>query len=296
MSITLPRRPDDGHKGTFGTVLVVGGCDDVDSMMLGGPAFSALGALRSGSGRCVLATPKQVLAEALGAAPSATGLPLAEDESAIDRIRVAAREVQAEVVGPGFGRSGWAVAIVRDRLASTGPPLVLDADGLNALARCPEMVPGERALVLTPHPGEYQRMAMAFELSPSVAGKTDDERTTAASTLAGHTGGTVVLKGDRTVVSDGLRSWVCEVGSVSLATAGTGDVLSGVLGGLLAQPSENDVFENAVLGVWLHAMAGDLWSSRHGDRGLLAADLAAAIPDVLQECVSGRRALPAVQS
>ena len=79
MTIALPPRPADGHKGTFGTVLVVGGCDDEVGVMLGGPAFAALGALRSGAGRCVLAMPRSILAEALSVSPSATGLPLAAD-------------------------------------------------------------------------------------------------------------------------------------------------------------------------------------------------------------------------
>jgi hydroxyethylthiazole kinase-like uncharacterized protein yjeF len=294
MTMELPRRPLDGHKGTFGTVLVIGGCNDSDSMMLGGPAFAAMGALRSGAGRCVLATPAGVLAEALSVVPSATGVPLSNDSSALESIHVAAQHVQAEVLGPGLGRSPLVGDLVRARLAAVGPPLVLDADGLNVLTDDAAMTFGSRSLVLTPHPGEYARLADTFGLP--AAGDDDEHRIVAAASLAQRTRGVVVFKGDRTIVSDGRRAWTCDVGSVVLATGGTGDVLSGVIGGLLAQPSNNDAFANAVLGTWLHARAGDLWASRHGDRGLLAAELAAAVPEVLRECIMGHCELPDVPS
>ncbi|MCH2148524.1 MAG: NAD(P)H-hydrate dehydratase [Phycisphaerales bacterium] len=294
MTIELPRRPGDGHKGTFGTVLVVGGCNDSDSMMLGGPAFAALGALRSGAGRCVLATPAGVLAESLRVAPSATGLPLQDDSRAADRLHEAAGDVDAEVLGPGLGRSASAVDVVRSRLEADGPPLVLDADGLNVLAEHVDMTIGTRIRVLTPHPGEYMRLACAYGLPD--AGGDDASRTLAAGALARQTGSVAVLKGSRTIVSDGVRHWICEVGSVVLATAGTGDVLAGIIGGLLAQPSKNDAFANAVLGTWLHAVAGDLWASRNGDRGLLAAELASTVPEVIHACTTGHRELPDVPS
>ena len=294
MTIELPRRPDDGHKGTFGTVLVVGGCDDSDSMMLGGPAFAALGALRSGAGRCFLAAPAAILAESLSVAPSATGVPLHDAPSAIQRLHDATQQIDAEVLGPALGRSPSAVDVVRSRLATDGPPLVVDADGLNVLAEHADIASGSRTRVLTPHPGEYARLACAYGL-PS-AGDGDESRTQAAAALATHSRCIVVLKGSRTIVSDGKRHWMCESGSVVLATAGTGDVLSGIIGGLLAQPANNDAFANAVLGTWLHASAGSLWASRQGDRGLLAAELAFAVPEVLHACTMGHCELPDIPS
>ena len=292
MTPTLPHRPADGHKGTFGTVLVVGGCSDSNSMMVGGPAFAALGALRTGAGRCVLAVPSAVLAETLSVAPSATGLPLAED--AIESIHGVALDVQAEVVGPGLGRSTSAVTIVRDRLGADGSPLVLDADGLNILAAHPGMPRGSRPLIVTPHVGEHARLASAFDLSD--AGDDDVGRSSAAIAMADRLDAVVVLKGHRTVVADRQRAWVCTVGSSVLATGGTGDVLAGTIAGLLAQPSDNDCMESAVLGVWLHALAGERWKLHHGDRGLLAGELAAEIPAVLHECTAGGSPLPDLSS
>lgn len=287
-AVALPPRPVDGHKGTFGTVLVVGGCDTSTSLMVGGPAFAALGALRSGAGRCILATPRSMLAEALTVAPSATGLPLdAEIEQAVSQLDASRAAVQSRVVGPGLGCSAWSEAVVASQLGLDGPPLVLDADGLNLLAARPAMLmEGSRSMILTPHPGEYARLADAFNLP--AAGEDDASRRTAAAALAKRLGGVAVLKGRGTVASDGERTWTCEAGSVALATAGSGDVLAGLLAGLLAQVDEGmDLLATAILGTWLHAVAGERWASSHADRGLLAAELAEAVPGVIEGCRTG---------
>ena len=292
MTIALPPRPADGHKGTFGTVLVVGGCDDEVGVMLGGPAFAALGALRSGAGRCVLAMPRSILAEALSVSPSATGLPLATDAGeAMTQLQEAGASMQAEVIGPGLGQSPWAASILEARLAGPGPPVVLDADGLNLLAQDAGVLrSSKRDMILTPHPGEYARLAEALGLP--AAEQDDASRREAAETLATESGAVVVLKGARTIVTDGSRTWICDVGSAVLATAGTGDVLAGLIGGFKAQSAECECFESAVLGTWVHACAGERWAASHADRGLLAAELAEAVPGVLEACRRGDLDLP----
>jgi len=259
-------------------------------VMLGGPAFAALGALRSGTGRCVLAMPRSILAEALSVSPSATGLPLAADAGeATTQLQEAGDSMQAEVIGPGLGQSPWAASILRARLASPAPPVVLDADALNLLAQDAGVLrSSERDMILTPHPGEHARLAETLELPE--AGQDDASRREAAEALATETGAVVVLKGARTVVTDGSRTWTCDVGSAVLATAGTGDVLAGLIGGFRAQDAGS--FESAVLGTWVHACAGERWAASRADRGLLAAELAETVPEVLEACRRGDLDLP----
>ena len=197
--------------------------------------------------------------------------------------------MQAEVIGPGLGRSPWAASLLEARLADSGPPVVLDADALNLVSEDARILrSSERDMILTPHPGEHARLAESLELP--MAGQDDASRGEAARTLAIEAGGVVVLKGDRPVVTDGDRAWTCDAGSAVLATAGTGDVLAGLIGGFRAQGAGS--FESAVLGTWVHACAGERWSASHADRGLLATELAEAVPGVLEACRNGELDLP----
>ncbi len=263
----LPPRPDAAHKGNFGTVTVIGGC----TTMIGAPAFCASAALRIGAGRARLAVPADIMTAALTLEPGATGLTLPEDTGAarraLDESDPAARSVLA--VGPGWGRSGAHA----DRLASwlAGPrPIVLDADGLNALAAHAAPAPrSARPLILTPHPGEFRRLAAAAHLDDD---PTDPARRPgAALALARVHGAIVVLKGHRTVVTDGEHLYTNGSGNAALATAGSGDVLTGTIAGLLAQSMAP--FDAAALGVYLHGAAADAWAAVHGPRGLTAATL-----------------------
>lgn len=288
----LPRREPEGHKGTFGSVLVVGG-HAANPVMLGGPALAARAALRSGCGLCTLAMPEPLLAQALGVASSATGCALPVDPQghllasaaaeALDPVIARARSV---VVGPGLG-GGFAVQQLVLRLAATVEvPLVIDADALNALAATPDFAADLRApIVLTPHPGEFTRLAdaLAMELDPVDPSR----REHAAGALAARLGCVVVLKGSRTVVSDGVRAWICGAVEPALATGGSGDALSGVLAGLAAQFARVDarqplaLFETACLAVQLHADSAARWAARHGHAGMLAEEIADGIPDAM---------------
>jgi NAD(P)H-hydrate epimerase len=168
-------------------------------------------------------------------------------------------------------------------------PLVIDADAINALAGLPDFGRDLRAqAVFTPHPGEYRRLAETLGLDADPARA--ESRPAAAEALARRLGCVVVLKGAGTVVSDGLDTWTNASGNVALATAGTGDVLTGVIAGLVAQyggAGGLSLYDCARLGVRAHGLAADRWSADHGDTGLLAEELLDELPHVMAELRTG---------
>jgi NAD(P)H-hydrate epimerase len=293
MTIRVPPRSASGHKGTFGTVCVLGGQAAPPRVMIGAPALAASAALRSGAGLAVVAAPAPVLPAAMIIAPGATGLALPVDDARalcaaevatlLDRHRVS---WDCLAVGPGWGAGAPQQQILVRLLAAGDIPMVIDADGLNALAGVRDFAQEiQGPAVLTPHPGEYRRLAAALDLDPE-PGDEDEARCAAARDLAARLGCVVVLKGRGTVVSDGIRTEINATGNVALATAGTGDVLTGVIAGLVAQwlsRGELDLFECARLGVHVHGLVADRWAGQHGDRGLLATDLIEGLPDAFAE-------------
>ena len=289
---SLPPRPADGHKGTFGTVCVLGGQGAGPRVMVGGPAFAALGALRTGAGLAVLAVPAPLMAAGLTIAPSATGLALPVDKAArLDPSGVAqmldryVAQFDCLAVGPGLGDDEPQRRIMARLITRDDVPLVIDADALNALAGLADFGRDLKAqTVLTPHPGEYRRLAAALGIDADPVNA--DSRTTAARELAQRLGCVVVLKGAGTVVSDGINAWTNCTGNVALATAGTGDVLTGIIAGLVAQHARTgglSLYDCARLGVAAHGLAADRWSASHGDTGLLAEELLDELPCVMAE-------------
>jgi NAD(P)H-hydrate epimerase len=288
----LPLRPADGHKGTFGTVCVLGGQAAPPRVMLGGPALAALAALRAGAGLAVLAVPEPVLREALVVAPSATGLALPVDRAG-RLLPSAVAELLDEylggydclALGPGLGADAPQQQVIARLAGLRSPPLVIDADALNALSRMPDFQGDlHAAAVLTPHPGEYRRLArvLSIDSDPTYPA----ERWNAAEQLARRLGCVVVLKGAGTIVSDGINTWLNATGNAALATAGTGDVLTGLIAGLVAQHHGRDggglsLYECARAAVHAHGLAADRWRDRHGDGGMMASDLLAEIPSIL---------------
>lgn len=298
-----------GHKGTFGTVAVVGGCALAESRMIGGPAMSALAALRSGAGLARLVMPAPVLDAAMTIAPSVTGVAIPVDQRGEILPHEAARAVDdavaactALVIGPGLGRGAGPSAAALRAAMQEDRPVVIDADALNALASTPEVRRDFRAhAVLTPHPGEFKRLASALGIERDADESTNPaKRAGAAERLAQTIGAVVVLKGAGTVVTDGSRTWTNTGGSAALATGGTGDVLSGVVGALIAQhhkapllagsrtvTSEQrgglGLFDCARLAVHAHAMAADQWVEWAGvSAGMLATDLLDELPAALE--------------
>ena len=278
-----PARPAASHKGTFGTVMVVGG----SATMLGAPAICARAAFRAGAGLVKIASPRGVVGHALVIEPGATGVELSGDlERDIEALDEADAKREAVLaVGPGMGTLEDAGRLVL-RLVRGRRSVVLDADGLNLLAQSGERLSDRGAgesesgeLVLTPHPGEFRRLAKPLGIEAD--GTDADERPAAAAALARAHGAVAVLKGQRTIVTDGRRLYTNDTGNPALATAGSGDVLTGVIASLMAQGMTG--FDAAVLGVRAHGRAADLWAREHGERGLLSRELADHLPAALRE-------------
>jgi NAD(P)H-hydrate epimerase len=276
----IAARDPAGHKGTFGRVLVVGGCVQPPLIMVGGPSLAAIAALRCGCGLAELAMPAPLLVAGLTLAPSAVGHAIEIDAhggatvGALQALAQRAAVAEAVVCGPGLGAN--AGPVVHSMIASA-PRLVLDADALNALATAPDPRAALRArrpgtTVLTPHVGEARRLARACGMHDSAT----------ASELAAALGVVVVLKSHETSIADADHAWTVRAGTSALATAGSGDVLAGVLAGLWAQQTECPTFDVARQAVCLHGLASVQWSAEHGHAGLLAQDLAAAIPAELE--------------
>lgn len=248
----LPPRPRTAHKGRHGHVLVVGG----DLGMGGAARMAAEAAGRVGAGLVSVATRAEHLAAVLAARPElmCRGVESADDlDSLLGRAGVV-------VLGPGIGTGVWGKRLW-ERAIAFGGPLVLDADGLNLLAAHPRR---RDDWILTPHPGEAAR------LLDCPAAEVQADRFAAASALAARYGGVAVLKGAGTLVAWGDHIRLCDRGNPGMASGGMGDVLSGVLGGLLAQGlSPADA---AQAGVLAHSLAADR-AAADGERGLLATDL-----------------------
>lgn len=273
----LPRRPADGHKGDFGRVLVVGG----STGYTGAPVLCARGALRSGAGLVSLAVPETIYpiiaAKCDEAMPSP--LPAGEDgrlsEEALVPLLGALAGKDAALIGPGLGQNPGLDSLVCQVLSTVNFPMVVDADGINALSRHMDVLDARRdcPTILTPHDGEFARLG--GDLSSG-------DRLGAARTFAQAHGCLLVLKGHRTIVA--LPNGECFVnttGNSGMAKGGSGDVLGGILLSLLGQ-GMNPV-RAAICAVWLHGRAGDMAAEDKGEYGMLPSDLVEQLPYALRE-------------
>ena len=247
--------------------------------MVGAPALAANAALRGGAGLVKIACPRVSQQTTAGLAPCATSVPLPCSAQGLISSRAASplTDLSAEhdvlAIGPGMGRGAGVAKVVRALLTIPDRPKVIDADGLNNLAAVDKW--WRRALgplVLTPHPGEMRRLldgaGLAVELS---------NRSECATSLARRTGAVVVLKGAGTVVADGDRALVNRTGNPGMATAGSGDVLTGLIAALVGQGMSP--FDAAMLGVYVHGLAGDLAAEELGEASLMATDLIDFLPE-----------------
>jgi len=277
----IPDRPVRGHKGSFGKLLVVAGSLDY----AGAALLVCRAAGRTGVGLVTLAVPESLQPLFAAKVVEATTMALPEDD--VEEVdpepalaRILDHEHDALVVGPGL-RPGLATAeLVRSLLTVAGEtdaaPIVLDAEALRSMATMDRWWEGERRpSVLTPHPGEFARLRAGSGDPVADDGDVasdDDARLAAARSAAATWGSVVVLKGARTIIAapDGAAA-VAPFENPALATGGTGDVLAGAIGSLLAQGLAP--FDAARLGVYLHGLAGDAVRERLGDAGLLASDL-----------------------
>jgi ADP-dependent NAD(P)H-hydrate dehydratase len=272
---TLPPRPADSNKGTFGRVLVISGSRG----MSGASILCGSAALRAGAGLVRVAVPMEIMPIVAGGNPCYMTAPLPQDEqgrfagSAEAELLALAQANNVVAMGPGLGRSPTITALVSAVLSQVRGPMVLDADGLNALHT--DRLRGRAGpLVMTPHPGEFSRLT-GLDI-PTIQSR----RQELAARFAAEHGVVLVLKGQGTVVTDGRRVFVNTTGNPGMATAGSGDVLTGVIAALLAQ--RLDPFAAAQLGVHVHGLAGDLARDAGGEVGLIASDLVGYLPQAIR--------------
>ncbi len=271
-------RPRDSHKGMYGHVLVIGG----SLGKAGAAGMAGMAALRTGAGLATVATAQSVLPTVAGFAPELMTEPLPETEAGTISLR--AREygrldgiIQGKTVlaiGPGISRQTETSELVRVLVKSSQLPMVLDADGLNAFEGRAQELTG-RPLVITPHPGEMSRLA---QLSTK---QVQENRLQVARDFATRHGITTVLKGNRTLVAqaDG-KVWVNPTGNPGMASGGMGDILTGIVAGLLAQTTHS--ITAVIAGVYLHGLAGDAACEQTGEQSLIATDLLAALPEAFR--------------
>jgi ADP-dependent NAD(P)H-hydrate dehydratase / NAD(P)H-hydrate epimerase len=272
-------RPCDSNKGMYGHVLVIAG----GRGKTGAAAMAGLGALRAGAGLVTVASAASAITAIASYTPEIMTEPLAEteagaistrslDEGALRRI-LEGKNVLA--VGPGMGRDPETVEFVRRVVAELPVPMVVDADALNALAG--QDIHARGARIFTPHPGEMSRLT-----GGTVAEVQRDRIATARSFSTAHRVH-LVLKGNRSVIAapDG-RVWINPTGSPAMATGGTGDVLTGLVAGLVAQFPKQ--LEEALLAaVWLHGRAGELGAAELGEKPFIATDLFEFLPEAMRE-------------
>jgi NAD(P)H-hydrate epimerase len=276
----LAPRPRDSNKGMYGHVLVVGGALG----KAGAAAMAGFSALRAGAGLVTVATPKSVLPTVAGFHPELMTEALEEtgDGTISNHARRAIEQLAAKktvlAIGPGISRNEETSEVVRNIVANSDIPLVLDADGLNAFEHHRDELAGrERTLVLTPHPGEMSRLT---GLSTAAIQR---DRINVARTYAQEHRVILVLKGDRTIVANPSgEAWVNPTGNPGMATGGTGDILTGMIAGMLAQFPQR-AFEAVMAAVYLHGLSGDFacdgfYSSAFGEQCLVATDLISAFP------------------
>ncbi len=243
-----PRQPN-AHKGNFGHVLVVGG----NIGMSGAIRLAGEAALRVGAGLVSVATHPEHAAFINAARPELMIHAISQPSD----LEPLFKRATVVVLGPGLGQTSWSQQLFHATLA-TELPLVVDADALNLLSFSPTK---KENWILTPHPGEATRLLDTVET----------DRQSIVENLQKRFGGICILKGAGTLITDGTETILCPYGNPGMATGGMGDVLSGILGGLIAQKLM--LLQAAKLGVCIHAYAGDLAANEKGQRGLIASDV-----------------------
>lgn len=275
----LPSRKPDGHKGDFGKLFILAGSRG----LTGAAILAAKSALRTGCGLAKIGCPQTVLPIIAGSVTEATGWPLPDVAKkgalalrGLGEIRLAIKEHDAVIIGPGLGQHHETFELVRRLLPSIEKPMVVDADGLNALAKHIDILKDiDTPMVLTPHPGEFKRLT-------SISVPEDiHQRIDIAREFATQYKKVLVLKGSPTIVADKDGTcYVNQTGNSGMATGGSGDVLSGIIGTFLAQ--KMTPINAAVCGVYIHGYAGDLAADDLTERAMIAGDMINYLGDAFQ--------------
>lgn len=268
----LPERDPFGHKGSFGKVLLLCGSRG----FTGAAYLAAMGALRSGAGLVYLGVPESIYAIEAVKLNEPVVFPLPDVDGklsaeAIPQILNRLPAMNAILIGCGLGISEGTLAVVKAVLETAVCPVVLDADGINVLSGHMDILRGRQyPTILTPHDGEFRR----------VGGSVGDDRMASAGAFASEFGCVLLLKGHRTCITDGQTGYVNGTGNPGMAVGGSGDVLAGILTGLLGQGMEP--LKAAACAAWLHGAAGDLCASELGQYAMLPADMLSALPRLLK--------------
>lgn len=263
----LKPRPKDAHKGDFGKVLIIGG----DLGYSGAVRLAGEAALRAGAGSVSIATRAEHSICLNASAPELMCHGISQPEDLRSRLD----QATFIVLGPGLGTTEWGFSLLKETLAQNDKPILFDADALNLVAMHHLTVKRENG-IFTPHPGEAAR------LLHTTPGNLQKDRLTALHRLYELLGGTVVLKGSETLIMAQHNDIeICQAGNPGMATAGMGDVLSGIIAGLAAQSIP--LCDATKMGVLIHALAGDLSAQEQGERGMIASDLIGYIRKIIHQ-------------
>lgn len=266
-----PERKQNTHKGDYGRILILAGAEGYT----GAPALAAKAALRTGAGLIFLGVPRAVYPIVASKLDAPVVFPLADREGklsldALPEILKLLETADACLLGPGLGRSEELDELAAAIVQQCRCPLVLDADGINAMAAHKDILRGAACpLILTPHEGEFRRLTDAAE----------PDRIAGAETLARQLQAVVLRKGHETVITNGRKTFVNRTGNAGMATGGSGDVLAGILTALLGQGVPP--LEAAATAAWLHGTAGDLAARRLGQYAMGPNDLIDHLPRLL---------------
>ena len=268
----LPDRPDWGHKGTFGKILLLCGSRGYT----GAAYLAAMGALRCGAGLVYLGVPESIYAIEAVKLNEPVVFPLPDQEgmlstAALPEIMKKLPQMDAVLIGPGLGQSEGTLAALQAVLENAACPVVVDADGINLLAKHKDIVRGRtNPTILTPHDGEFRRLG----------GVIGDDRMESAAEMARDLGCIVLLKGHRTCITDGGDGYRNVTGNPGMAVGGSGDVLAGMITALLGQGISP--LEAAAVAAWLHGAAGDACAEKLGQYAMLPSDMLEELPRLLK--------------
>lgn len=268
----LPDRNPEMHKGSCGKVLMICGSEG----FTGAPAFAAMGALRAGSGLVYLAVPRCIYEVEAVKLMEPVVIPLPDQNGTVSSDAIASiagyiSKVDAVLLGPGMGQSDGVYEIVSWVLQNYNGPIVLDADGINVLKNHRNVLRDRTSpTILTPHAGEFQR----------IGGAITADKINSAGKLANELGVIVLLKGHKTVITDGCVAYTNNTGNPGMAVGGSGDVLAGIIAALLGHGLQP--LEAAACAAWLHGAAGDICSGEIGQYGMLPSDMLKVLPRLLK--------------
>ena len=267
----LPDRDRDGHKGTFGKIMLLCGSKGYT----GAAYLAAMGALRCGAGLVFLGVPDSIYMIEAVKLNEPVVFPLPDEDgmyhpSACDEIRSRLKDMDAVLIGCGMGQGNGPFAVLKMILKEATCPVVLDADGINLLQGHMDLLRGRKhPTVLTPHWEEFRRICVPGE-----------DRISSAVALAKESGSIVLLKGHGTIITDGVTVYRNPTGNPGMATGGSGDVLAGMITALLGQGVAP--LEAAACGAWLHGAAGDICAEKLGEYAMLPSDMLNVLPRLLK--------------